>query len=65
MNNYEKAVEIYEKGGQYAVYEAVSKGELTADGWHLCVPCETPSPYEVGVCLVCGSPIKEHNDDTQ
>lgn len=65
MNNYEKAVEIYERGGQYAVYEAVSKGELTADGWHLCVPCETPTPYEDGVCLVCGSPIKEHNDDTQ
>lgn len=55
MTNYEKAVEIYEKGGQYAVMQAVEDGVLTADCYRDCIPCECRTPHEDGTCLVCGS----------
>jgi hypothetical protein len=57
--NYEKAVKIYEKAGQYAVYDAVNKGELEADCWRDCIPCEDRTPHEAGTCLVCGTGARE------
>ena len=55
MNNYEKAVEIYNKGGQYAVYEAVNKGTLDCKGWGYCSGCEDNTPVDKDRdCLVCG-----------
>ena len=58
MNNYEKAVEIYEKAGQYAIYDAVNNGSLHADAWRDCIPCEDRTPHEDGTCLVCGTSEK-------
>ena len=55
MNNYEKALEIYEKSGQYAVYDAVKNNILKADGWSDCIPCEDRTPYHDQCCLVCGT----------
>jgi hypothetical protein len=55
MSNYEKAVQIYEKGGQSAVYKAVEDGTLTCDSWRECLPCEDRTPHEDGCCLVCGT----------
>jgi hypothetical protein len=55
LTNYEKAVEIYEAGGQSAVFDAVNSGEIIATGWHVCEPCETESPFEGNTCLVCGT----------
>jgi hypothetical protein len=55
MTNYEKAYEIYEKGGQYAVYDAVKHGTLWASGWKLCLPCEDITPFEFNNCLICGT----------
>jgi len=55
MTNYEKAVKIYEKAGQYAIYDAVNHGLLHADAWRDCFPCEDRTPHEDGVCLVCGT----------
>ena len=62
MNNYEKAVEIYEKGGQYAIYDAVNNGTLHADAWRDCIPCEDRTPHEDGVCLVCGTKHEVKNE---
>jgi hypothetical protein len=58
MTNYEKAVEIYEQAGQAAIYDAVNSGELKADSWRDCIPCEDRTPHEDGVCLVCGTSHK-------
>jgi uncharacterized paraquat-inducible protein A len=55
MTNYEKAVEIYERAGQYAIYDAVNNGTLQADAWRDCIPCEDRTPHEDGHCLVCGT----------
>ena len=55
ITNYEKAVSIYETGGQYAVYDAVKKRHLYADSWQQCLPCEDKTPHEVNICLVCGT----------
>lgn len=55
MTNYEKAVAIYENGGQYAVYNAVFRGQLLADCWSTCKLCEDKTPHEDGTCLVCGN----------
>lgn len=59
MSNYEKAVKIYEDAGQYAVYKAVEKGQLFADAWRDCLPCEDRTPHEGGACLVCGTTYAE------
>ena len=59
MSNYQRAVEIYEEAGQYAVYKAVEKGLLFADAWRDCFPCEDRTPHEDGTCLVCGTSNKE------
>lgn len=53
--NYEKAVKIYAKGGQYAVYDAVESGELYADSMRDCLPCEDRTPHDGDTCLVCGT----------
>jgi hypothetical protein len=53
--NYEKAVDIYNRGGQYAVYDAVESGELKADSMRDCLPCEDRTPHEGDTCLVCGT----------
>ena len=53
--NYEKAVEIYQKGGQYAVYDAVEAGILKADSMRDCTPCEDRTPHDGDCCLVCGT----------
>lgn len=55
MNNYEKAMQIYEAKGQSAVFDAVLDGTLTATSWHWCAPCECISPHEHDDCLVCGT----------
>jgi hypothetical protein len=54
-SNYEKAVEIYNQGGQYAVYDAVEAGILKADSMRDCVPCEDRTPHDGACCLVCGT----------
>jgi hypothetical protein len=54
MTNYDRAVRIYERGGQFAVYRAVLNGELLADYWTSCNPCEDVTPHEKQTCLVCG-----------
>ena len=54
-DNYEKAVKIYEEGGQYRVYDAVNDGVLTCDKWEHCEPCEDKTPFEDNTCLVCGT----------
>ena len=54
MNNYEKVVEIYERGGQYAVMKAVEDGVLKADSYRDCLGCEIRTPHEGDTCLVCG-----------
>ena len=56
MTNYEKAMEIYEAKGQFAVHEAAMDGTLKVDCWAYCEPCEIDSPIEDGCCLVCGEP---------
>ena len=53
--NEERAYLIYEHGGQYAVYRAVERGEITADGWAWCIPCEDMTPYADDSCLVCST----------
>jgi hypothetical protein len=53
--NYDKAVAIYEAKGQSAVFTAADDGTLKVDCWAYCEPCETESPIEGGVCLVCGT----------
>jgi len=55
MNNYEKAVEIYNKAGQYAVYRACEEMQLDHDAWLRCFPCEDITPHDHGTCLVCGT----------
>ena len=54
--NYDKAVAIYEAKGQSAVFDAILDGTLKVDYWAECEPCETESPIEDEVCLVCGTP---------
>jgi hypothetical protein len=55
MNNYKKAVEIYNKAGQYAVYRACETLELDHDAWLRCLLCEDLTPHSEGTCLVCGT----------
>ena len=55
MTNNELAVKIYEKSGQYAIYDAVNNGILKADAWRDCIPCEDRTPHFEGSCLVCGT----------
>lgn len=68
--NYQKAVEIYQKGGQYAVYNAVEAGILKADSMRDCTPCEDRTPHDGNTCLVCGTtnawqPESENQDLVQ
>lgn len=54
---YEECVSIYEKSGQYAVYEYAN--EKGINEWSHCIHCsdETPDTKDAS-CLVCGS-LKE------
>jgi hypothetical protein len=51
--NYEKAVQVYEDGGMWAVFDAVERGFLKAELMRDCIPCEHITPHEVDDCLVC------------
>jgi len=62
-SNYEKAVEIYNQGGQYAVYDAVEAGILKADSMRDCTPCEDRTPHEGDCCLVCGTDNPRQRDN--
>ena len=53
-----KAYGIYERSGQFAVHDAVGRGELPCDGWHYCEPCEIESPIFANACLVCASELR-------
>jgi hypothetical protein len=53
--NYERAVQIYEDGGVNAIFDAITDGFLTHDGYRHCVPCELSMPHEGDTCLVCGT----------
>ena len=55
QTNYEKAVKIYEEEGQQGVFDAVNNCTLTCDSWEFCEPCECSTPFDDGICLVCGS----------
>ena len=57
MNITEKAYEIYQEHGQDGVYEFV-RGLPFDLPHHYCQPCEYPSPFHNGACLVCGSVIE-------
>lgn len=51
---YYEAVALYEKGGQWAVYEYAKRKNITS--WDICIPCEDRTPNtEDSSCLVCGS----------
>jgi hypothetical protein len=63
--NYDKAVEIYNQGGQYAVYDAVEAGILKADSMRDCTPCEDRTPHEGNTCLVCGTDNLPQPDQNQ
>lgn len=54
-SNYQKAIQIYEAGGQAAVEQAVLTGLLEADRWEYCLSCESVEPMHDDACLVCGS----------
>jgi hypothetical protein len=54
-HNHQVAYKIYEKGGQYAVYDAVRNGIVECDEWVWCKPCEDRTPHHEDTCLVCGS----------
>jgi hypothetical protein len=57
QEQYERAIELYERGGASAVYDFARQEGITS--WGLCEPCETETPdCEGGWCLVCGS-VKE------
>ena len=53
------AYEIYEKKGQYAVYDAVNNGTIKSDYWKDCKPCEDTTPFYDNCCLVCSTINKE------
>jgi len=65
MDNYQRAVKIYENGGQYAVYDAVNAGILRCKTWSYCLACEdvTPVEHDNG-CLVCGSKTGANDGNT-
>jgi len=63
--NYDKAVEIYNQGGQYAVYDAVEAGILKADSMRDCAPCEDRTPHDGDCCLVCGTDNPPQPDQNQ
>lgn len=54
---FKKALDIYTKGGQSAVENAVRSGELKCDRWAYCEACESDEPVLDGSCLVCFSEV--------
>jgi len=53
---YELCVQKYERGGQAAVFEYVLSNFPELE-WKNCDPCESSSPIDDGLCLVCGSKV--------
>jgi hypothetical protein len=54
QKQYDKAISIYEKNGQYAVYEYAKEQGITS--WDMCDMCEDRTPNtEDSCCLVCGT----------
>lgn len=57
MNELEiKCQELYENGGQYAVYTYIMENEPEIE-WDTCHPCEAWSPISNGACLVCATEV--------
>jgi len=53
---YDRAVEIYQEKGQYAVFDFANEAGIKE--YKYCEPCETDSPSADGeCCLVCGSSL--------
>jgi hypothetical protein len=51
---YQRAVQIYESAGQFAIYAYAEEEGI--DSWSWCQPCEDSTPdCHDGACLVCGS----------
>lgn len=59
---FNRAYEEYEEGGQWAVYDAVSNGEIPCDKWAHCIPCDRKSPILDNACLVCATNHEEVQD---
>jgi uncharacterized paraquat-inducible protein A len=59
---YETCVNIYEKFGQSGVFDYINR-EHPEVSWKVCKPCESESPTDEGICLVCGSLITEYEDE--
>lgn len=53
------AYDIYEKKGQYAVYDAVNNGTIKHDYWKDCKPCKDTTPFYDNYCLICSTIDKE------
>ena len=54
----DKCYRIYEKGGQYAVYDFINDN-YPEQSWAWCEPCESESPIDTDyACLVCASPTE-------
>lgn len=54
---FSKALNLYTKGGQSAVENAVRSGELKCDKWTYCEACESDEPVLDDLCLVCFSEV--------
>jgi hypothetical protein len=50
---------IYEKHGQSAVFDFVLNNYPEIK-WQRCLPCETESPIQKNLCLVCGSLVSDN-----
>jgi len=50
----QEAYEIYQKYGQYGVYEYAQSLPFDLPTFY-CLPCEDETPWYNGACLVCGS----------
>lgn len=61
QSEYEKAIEIYAKKGQYGVYDYAK--DIGVTSWSYCDPCDDNTPdTENNCCLVCGSEKENSNE---
>ena len=51
----DRLVQIYENGGQYAIYD-FARANHPEWAWEHCEPCEDETPTYDGVCAVCFTP---------
>ena len=65
MSAFDTSLQLYEKGGQEAIYNAVARGDLPVDRWDYCPACETDVPVLKDLCLVCwtGLAAESPSDD--